>query len=109
MKKTIFVAATVATALTLAAPAHADPASEYLQRMTDVGFSVYDARAALVTGAWICDSLDHANGEQVAQYLFTHTPWADVPSIESARAWVIAAADTLCPWQYHAPTPQFLA
>ena len=103
--------AAAAAALALAAPAHADATSEvaYLQQVTSIGFVVYDVPAALRTGYAICDDLNYVNGEQAARDLYISTSWIDVPSMPVARAWVIAAANTLCPWTYHPPTPQFLA
>jgi hypothetical protein len=113
---TILAAALTAAALATAAPAQADPSADalaYLQRLNDMGFATYDTAWAVASGYVICDQLNYASGEQVAQDVFSRSSSTDTPTIDWARAWVIAAVDTLCPWQYHPrttqPNPVFVA
>lgn len=87
--------------LGLAAPdARATPLT-FVQALNDAGIVVYDATSAISSGYRICDALNHGNGEQVAQQVFTHTTWADVPDLNTARVWVVTSVEQLCPWQDH--------
>jgi hypothetical protein len=108
MKKMI-VSGVVAAAVALGAAgvstagtAKADgPETAYFSMTTADGFRIYDARWFLQTGYMICNDLTRMNGEQASEKLFGNSSWADVPDMYRARIWVVDAALTLCPWQYH--------
>jgi hypothetical protein len=92
--------AIVAGGLLGAGVAKADTSS-FLQSLGDHGLTVYDSAAAISTGYRICSMLQSANGEQVAQYVFTHTSWSDVPTMDTARAEVLISVEELCPAMDH--------
>lgn len=97
MRRTITaIAATITAALTLAPTATATPETDYLDALTDSGYTIYDTSATLNIGYLICDALYQANGEQVARAIYLNGS-NDVPTIDAARIWVIVAAGTLCP------------
>jgi hypothetical protein len=74
----------------------------YLQALNNAGMTIYDTGLAIQYGYRICTALSGANGEEVAQAAYRYSK--DITSIEMARAWVLIAAGTLCPWQIHPPT-----
>lgn len=94
--------ALAAMAITYAPPAAASPETDFLGVLTSGGFVIYDAPQALDTGWDICSAVDAGySGEQVAQHLFATTTWDDLSSMDAARYWVVAAATTLCPWNWN--------
>ena len=101
----LVIAAAACTILSAAAgmaSARADtPEMKFLDELTDLGLVITDTSAAVTFGHAICTALDTNSGTTVADYIFAHTSWADVPDLLTAQTIVVAAADTLCPWQYH--------
>ena len=82
-----------------AAPPDAELA--YLASLNAFGLTVYDTGAALRTGYAVCAELGHETGLDVARQLFASTSWAELPTMDSAGAVVVAAAMNLCTWHYH--------
>lgn len=99
--KICIAAFTAAASIILTAPAAGASPLSYLQALNNHNIIVYDTAQALSTGWAICNALNHADGAEVAHWVFANTTWADVPTIQVAATWVIIAADELCPWQYH--------
>jgi hypothetical protein len=81
--------------------AKASPETNYLSDLTDAGIVIYDTSQAISTGYAICEAFNTVNGEVVAENLYTHTSYADIPNRAAAAAWVLAAGLNLCPWHFH--------
>lgn len=95
-------AAAAATLLLNPAAAQADSSeTNFLQDLNQAGLSIYDTNRAVQLGYQICDAFNVANGEDIAEYLYTHTSISDVPDMTTAYVWVLAAGLNLCPWHYH--------
>lgn len=82
--------------------AKATPESDFFDALMAGGITIFDAGVAVDRGYGICAAFDEgANGEAVAQRIFKVADYAEVPTIDVARVWVIAAGTALCPWHYH--------
>jgi hypothetical protein len=99
--KTFLATAALAAGSVLIAPAaHADEKG-YIRDLRNNGWVISNPVNVLRVGYAICDQLNHNNGEEVAEVLYTNTPTSVTPTPDDARLWVLIAVAELCPWHYH--------
>lgn len=102
MSKLILTATAAAATMLLNSPAaQASPETDFLTALNNAGIMVYDANRAVQYGHQICEAFSVANGQDIADYIYAHTSWSDVPDRATAAVWVVAAGTNLCPWHFH--------
>jgi hypothetical protein len=85
--------------------AKATPESDFLQVLLNGGVTVYNVGAAVNRGYSICSALNSVNGEDLAAAIYKVGSADEIPTIDVARLWVMAAVIGLCPWQNHNTRP----
>lgn len=89
-------------ALVAATPAQASSGEVgYLGDLNGYGFRIHNVSDALDMGYWVCDALNNATGDVVAEELFNRTSWSTTRTYMDAGQIVMAAVNNLCPWHDH--------